>query len=64
MSDPKPMSRAGVEACLERAGLTLSKVQVDNLHQVSGYIARMVDRIGRDRPKSAEPALILTRAPK
>lgn len=59
MSDaPEPMPRAHVEACLERAGLRLSIAQVDEIHRVSGYIRQILERLGTDRPMSAEPALI------
>lgn len=60
MTHPKPMGRAEVEAALERAGLRLSPAQLDEIHSVSGYITQLVERIGRDRPTSAEPALTFT----
>lgn len=58
MSEPEPMDRAEVEACLVRAGLNLSTAQVDEIHRVSGYIRQVLDRVGTDRPMAAEPALI------
>jgi hypothetical protein len=58
MSEPKPMPRAEVEAAFARAGLKLSKAQLDELHGASGYIAEMIERIGRDRPKANEPAAV------
>jgi len=58
MSEPEPMDRAEVEACLVRAGLSLSSAQVDEIHRVSGYIRQILQRVGTDRPMSAEPALI------
>ena len=58
MNEPEPMSRAQVEACLQRAGLSLTAAQVDEIHRVSGYIRQVLDRLGTDRPMAAEPALI------
>lgn len=57
MSDPEPMKRAHVETCLERAGLTLSAEQIDEVHRVSGYVRQVRERLGTDRPMAAEPAL-------
>jgi hypothetical protein len=64
MSLPEPMSRDEVEARFRRAGLTLSKAQIDELHSVSGYIRQLSEAVGGTRPKAAEPAVIYTREPK
>ena len=58
MSAPEPISRAEVEARLERAGLHLSTDQIDEIHRVSGYVREILERVGADRPMAAEPALI------
>ncbi len=63
MSDPKPMDRAEVEARLARAGLKLSKAQIDELHGVSGYLQQWVDIVNAPREMAAEPATIFTREP-
>ena len=64
MSHPEPMGREEVEARLKRAGLTLSKAQIDELHSVSGYIRRISEVVSAPRPREAEPAVIYTRQPK
>ncbi|MBM3532890.1 MAG: hypothetical protein FJX60_07635 [Alphaproteobacteria bacterium] len=56
MSEPELMSRAEVEDCLKRAGLSLSVAEIDGIHQISGYLRAMLRRIGSDRPMEAEPA--------
>ena len=61
MSDPKPMDRAEVEARLARAGLKLSRAQIDELHGVSGYLQQWVDIVNAPREMAAEPATIFTR---
>ncbi len=63
MSDPKPMDRAEVEARLARAGLKLTRAQIDELHAVSGYLQQWVDIVNAPRPMAAEPATIFTREP-
>ena len=64
MSTPEPMSREEVEARFRRAGIALSKAQLDELHSVSGYIRQLSEAVGGSRPKLAEPALVYTREPK
>jgi len=59
MKEPEPMDRAEVEARLARHGLTLSKAQIDEIHAISGHVARAAEIVGSARPKAAEPALIL-----
>jgi len=58
MTHPEPMDRTEVEMALQRAGLRLSVSQIDEIHGVSGYIVQLTERIGRDRPKASEPALV------
>jgi len=64
MTHPEPMSREEVEARLKRAGLLLSKAQLDELHSVSGYIRQLSEAVSGAKPREAEPALIYTREPR
>lgn len=58
MNEPEPMDRAEVEACLKRAGLSLSPAEVDGIHQVSGHIRAALRRIGTAREMGTEPAMM------
>lgn len=58
MAEPELMNRAEVEACLKHAGLHLSPSQIDEIHQISGYIRQILQRVGAERPMAAEPAHI------
>ena len=64
MSHPDPMDREEVEARFRRAGVALTKEQIDELHSVSGYVRRISEEVNRPRPKEAEPAVIYARQPK
>ncbi|MBM3548643.1 MAG: hypothetical protein FJX54_16985 [Alphaproteobacteria bacterium] len=64
MSAPEPMSREEVEARLKRAGLSLSKAQIDELHSVSGYARALAETVAMRLPREAEPAVTFTRGPK
>jgi hypothetical protein len=64
MTVPEPMPREEVEARLRRAGLSLLPEQVDEVHRVSGYMRRLIERIGDDRPMADEPAVIFQSRPK
>ena len=64
MTDPEPMPREEVEARLKRAGLHLSPEQVDEVHRASGYMRRIIERIGDDRPMADEPALTFKSRPR
>lgn len=64
MTEPEPMPREEVEARLVGAGLRLSPAQVDEIHRVSGYIRRLVERVDDDRPMADEPATIFRSRPK
>lgn len=64
MTEPEPMPRDEVEARLRRAGLLLTAAQVDEVHRASGYMRRLIERIGADRPMADEPAVIFKSSPK
>jgi hypothetical protein len=55
-----PTSRCAFATLAERAGLSLSERQLDEMHEVYPRIEAMAERVrgGRARPVAAEPAVI------
>jgi hypothetical protein len=53
---PKVVSRAEVAAMAKRAGLRLTKKQLDHLYQAAPHMQSMSDRVKSARPREDEPA--------